>query len=108
MYSVSENALPSRCITIRVYKPTNFSIVISAVDIVQTGFHIVVIDTVTERIYLTHCRSKTTCNGEDIAPCVVGIAYISKNHPAKKQGGKTLRICVTPCFLQMLFTVLIF
>ena len=48
-----------------------FRIVISCVEVVEPGFGVVVITTVTEGVILPQGRSHGTGGGNDVAPCIV-------------------------------------
>jgi hypothetical protein len=65
----SKKALTCACIVIRVDESVIHRVIIAALQIVESGFRIVVIATVAKRIRICHAAS----GRQEVAPCVVGV-----------------------------------
>ena len=65
----------SGCIAIRVDEPADFGVIVAALEIVEASFGIVVISSVSQRVYFSHAAG---C-GEDFA---IGVIIVSSDFVA--------------------------
>ena len=61
-------------ITVRINKSANLRVVVTGVEIIEPGFRIVVITSVSERVIYSERRSHRARYGQNVAPRIVGIS----------------------------------
>ena len=60
---------------IRINKPTGFRIIVSAIEVVEPGFGIVVVSTVAEGVGLTEGVCHVAGHRQQVSPAIIGVVY---------------------------------
>ena len=71
----AKHALPGGHVNVRRNKPANLGVIIPCRQVVQPGFGIVVVASITEGIVRAQRACQGAGGGDEFAPCIVGIFY---------------------------------
>ena len=89
---VPNNALPCGRIPIRIDKPAPPRVIVPALQVIQPGFCIVDISAVAQRVLFAEGCGQRPGGGQQIAPCVVGVAHDARAAGIDEAGHVALRV----------------
>ena len=92
IHVIAQHALSGRYIPIRVNKPSDGWVIVSALQIVEARLKILVISTVSDRIVLSQGVRIQAGNGQHIPPCVIGVFHDDRSVYASNLNDVSLQV----------------